>query len=127
MGAKENGKSGKTWTVTASQCSNSQTKSKDGSNKAKEHVLKVEPARSLASRKSVRLGMMVWAKLDGWPWWPGNSNQIFINLIRFYNVQKLGVVMSYSDCGLPPPKKPTNYWVYWFGGHNTVSEVKFFS
>lgn len=35
----------------------------------KEHI---EPAKNLASRKSIRLGMVVWAKLDGWPWWPGS-------------------------------------------------------
>ena len=30
-----------------------------------------EPKKTLASRKFIRLGTMVWAKLDGWPWWPG--------------------------------------------------------
>lgn len=64
----------------------------------------VEPKKTLASRKFIRLGTMVWAKLDGWPWWPG-------------------IVVTHNDCGLPPPRKPTNYWVYWFGGHQTVSEM----
>ncbi|EFX64467.1 hypothetical protein DAPPUDRAFT_266346 [Daphnia pulex] len=29
-----------------------------------------EPKRTLASRKFIRLRTIVWAKLDGWPWWP---------------------------------------------------------
>ena len=36
---------------------------------AKNYV--TEPKKTLASRKFIRLGTMVWAKLDGWPWWPG--------------------------------------------------------
>jgi hypothetical protein len=32
-----------------------------------------EPKKTLASRKFIRLGTLVWAKLDGWPWWPGKS------------------------------------------------------
>ena len=31
----------------------------------------VEPKNTLASRKLIRLGTMVWAKLDKAPWWPG--------------------------------------------------------
>lgn len=31
----------------------------------------MEPKRTLISRKVIRLGTMIWAKLDGWPWWPG--------------------------------------------------------
>ena len=33
----------------------------------------VEPKNTLASRKLIRLGTMVWAKLDKSPWWPGKS------------------------------------------------------
>jgi hypothetical protein len=39
-----------------------------------------EPKKTLASRKSIRLGTLVWAKLDGWPWWPGKSRFY----IKFY-------------------------------------------
>ncbi|EFX62232.1 hypothetical protein DAPPUDRAFT_120406 [Daphnia pulex] len=29
-----------------------------------------EPKKTLASSKFIRLRTIVWAKLDGWPWWP---------------------------------------------------------
>jgi hypothetical protein len=38
-----------------------------------------EPKKTLASRKFIRLGTMVWAKLDGWPWWPGKTCFDFFN------------------------------------------------
>ena len=37
----------------------------------------IEPKKTLADRKTtIRLGTLVWAKLDKWPWWPGNYNLI---------------------------------------------------
>lgn len=33
----------------------------------------IEPKKTLVQRKFIRLGTMVWAKLDGWPWWPGKA------------------------------------------------------
>ena len=29
------------------------------------------PKKNLATKKSLRIGTLVWSKLDKWPWWPG--------------------------------------------------------
>ena len=30
-----------------------------------------KPKNNLSSRKSLRIGTLVWSKLNKWPWWPG--------------------------------------------------------
>ena len=41
------------------------------------HDAIIHPKLTMAHRKVIRLGSMVWAKLDGWPWWPGNATAKF--------------------------------------------------
>jgi len=44
-----------------------------------ESAKKMTPMKTLADRNStIRLGTLVWGKLDKWPWWPG---KIYIFLI----------------------------------------------
>ncbi|EFX64662.1 hypothetical protein DAPPUDRAFT_117982 [Daphnia pulex] len=40
-----------------------------------------EPKRTLASRKFIRLGTIVWAKLDGWPWWPARQHLVTTSVV----------------------------------------------
>ena len=44
----------------------------------------LEPKKTLAARKCIRLGTILWAKLNGWPWWPGK-------FFFFYVIQLLSL------------------------------------
>ena len=52
----------------------------------------------------------------------GGTFSIFRILDSIFDLNA-GVVVSHYDCGLPSPKKGSSFWIYWFGGHHTVSEV----